>query len=64
MKGEWISVKDSLPPFNHYVLIYDDGCHIGSLWSYESIGQPPEWWSIGGNNLDPTHWMELPERPA
>ena len=66
-EDEWISVKDRLPNFHEYVLIYKNnninliGCYRESdngIWDiYYSNGCEGE----GENKV--THWMPLPNKP-
>jgi hypothetical protein len=66
---DWISVKDRLPENYVDVLIYDikQGIFRASaiieygvaFWTESSTG-----YSCCSGNVDPTHWMPLPERPA
>lgn len=63
--GEWISVKDRLPPREQRVLGIDqygdqEVCNIDIPWSHET---EPRWQKYEGAEFDPTHWMPLPESP-
>ena len=70
---EWISVKDRLPPYNTYVLIYRPTMAIKILVDeyfgfYSDNGD--EWfegWAKFGKDLQGnpliTHWMPLPSLP-
>lgn len=62
-KGQWCSVKDSMPGTLERVLAFDDGliC-IGVLYPdgwYEdsTVEQAP-------STINPTHWMPLPDPPG
>lgn len=70
---EWISVKDRLPPYNTYVLVYRPTMAIKILADeyfgfYSDNGD--EWfegWAKFGKDLQGnpliTHWMPLPSLP-
>ena len=69
---KWISVKDSLPPMYHKVLITGKDCAGGSFgvikgshdgdkegqWYRDDIGQ-----YVNSSGDTVTHWMPLPEPP-
>jgi len=57
---EWISVKDRLPQYGHFVLFFTwRGAMIGSFWN-------DGWRERDGKhyyNSEVSHWMPLPEPP-
>ena len=63
---QWISVEDELPPLKQRVLIYDedeDVMIVDERWVdyYNNSNTGTGWeWS---SELDPTHWMPLPQVP-
>ena len=63
---QWISVEDELPPLKQRVLIYDEDEDVMIVDErqedyYNNSGTNTGWeWS---SELDPTHWMPLPQAP-
>lgn len=66
---EWISVKERLPEYDHFVLLWHPdfkrqfvGCRVDS-----GIIDPLYWWQLELDMHEPdriiTHWMPLPEAP-
>ena len=75
----WISVKDCLPPFDEYVLVFVPFVghfearrnSFGEMWFQhrQDSGLPPDWsWETCDgkdlSNVMPTHWMPLPAPPT
>lgn len=63
--GEWISVKDKLPPQEDHVLVFDEteGICCGYLrdddWAHYPMGD----YGSGACLFHVTHWMPLPKSP-
>ena len=65
----WTSVKDKLPEYGEYVLVFTEGCsaigHLGedrfgkNKWKSDSIDE----WGDVEILEDVTHWMPLPDEP-
>lgn len=56
--NEWIKVSDKLPEENKDVLVYDSEVGICIAWLDDE-----DWYALGLNYVDVTHWMPLPEIP-
>ena len=60
---EWIKVTDRLPENDDDVLVCyktpDEGYIQTIAWPCKNL----QWISILGFNINPTHWMPLPEPP-
>ena len=67
---QWISVEDELPPLNQEVLICEKEGILGCDTFLVDARQEDYYNNSGTNNgwewrseLDPTHWMPLPQAP-
>lgn len=74
LKSEVVSVKESLPPLNETVLLFDangEGWIIGwrSVWLSEGMKETGDWeWSYQIESLDDeetnvTYWSPVPSEP-
>jgi Protein of unknown function (DUF551) len=61
--SKWISIDDSLPDQDQYVLTYlkDGKPSIRISW-YSTFSE--SWCYLGAGGEKITHWMELPEFPT
>lgn len=60
---EWISVKDKMPEFDEYVLIYAKGEIVRAFLYTTKYGN---FWSTCEDDIrhaDVTHWMPMPQPP-
>lgn len=67
--SEWVSVKDRLPEYGEYVLVFTEGrIAIGCLgedgygrnkWKSDGFDE----WGDVETLRDVTHWMSLPDEP-
>ena len=65
----WISVKDKLPEYGEYVLVFTEGCIAIGCLGEDRFGKN-KWKSDGVDEWgdveilkDVTHWMPLPDEP-
>lgn len=59
--GEWISVKDELPPRKEKVLVCDKDGSLGIDWQAETSRFVGRWFIHSNKSI--SHWMPLPEPP-
>ena len=66
----WISVKDKLPEYREYVLVFTEGCIVIGCSKEDEYGEK-EWesdyideWGEAETLRNVTHWMPLPNKPG
>lgn len=68
-KPQWISVKDRLPEYDQFVLLWHPDCkrQFVGFRVDSGIMDPLFWWHLELDMHEPeriiTHWMPLPEAP-
>ena len=56
--SEWISIDDKLPEENMDVRVYEP--EVGQCVAWLDDG---DFYALGVNFVEPTHWMPLPDPP-
>ena len=60
--NEWISVEDSEPENDAFILVYDGNIHTANFRINQDMGYYR--YDCDTYDVTPTHWMTLPEPPT